>query len=241
MPDVKVFLATPMYGGMCTGHYSRSMMHVPTTLLSLGYDVGFNFIMNNSLVQCARNMLADIFLEDETATHLMFIDADIGFDAMDIVHMVKADVDVIAGIYPRKEINWTKVREAIAAGVPDEELPQHTGTLVINLLEGLDTQEVKVTEPVEIRAAGTGFMLIKREVLLGLKDKVNTYISDEGKTMYEYFYLKNDPKTNKQMSEDYAFCHLCREHGYKIYAAPWARFTHTGSYIFQGGVIPVIK
>ena len=36
------------------------------------------------------------------ATHLMFIDADINFDCIDILHMLQHDKDIIVGAYQRK-------------------------------------------------------------------------------------------------------------------------------------------
>lgn len=237
----KIFIATPMYGGMCTGAYTKSMMHVPGVLTQQGVAVGMRFVMNNSLIQSARNQLADLFLKDEDATHLMFIDADIEFDATDILHMINADVDVIGGAYPRKKIAWTRVREAVLAGVPDEKLEEHTGDMVIHMLGDIESAVVKATEPFEVKGIGTGFMLIKRDVLERLKGKVDTYLDDDGNTIHEYFFLKKSPETGKQMSEDYTFCQVCRENGIKIYMAPWAAFAHVGTYEFRGAPIRIYK
>jgi hypothetical protein len=40
------------------------------------------------------------------------------------------------------------------------------------------------------------------------------------------------------LSEDYYFCIKCREHGIKVYAAPWAVLGHFGTYLFEGGLLP---
>ena len=82
-------------------------------------------------------------------------------------------------------------------------------------------------------------MLIKKEVIERLKDKVDSYLDDDDSVLYEYFFLKKDPVLNKQLTEDYAFCWLCRDNGIKIHVAPWVRLNHTGSYTFTGSVIPV--
>ena len=44
-------------------------------------------------------------------THLLFIDADIGFSEKSIFRMLDFDKDVVAGIYPRKAIDWRKVKK----------------------------------------------------------------------------------------------------------------------------------
>jgi hypothetical protein len=235
---MKLLIATPMYGGMCTGEYTRSMLNVVPTLSSAGIAVSTAFIYNDSLITSARNKLATIFANHEF-THMLFIDADIGFEAQDIVTMIQADKDVIAGIYPKKKLNWGRVEMAVKAGVPTEQLQFHTGDLVVNLVGHEREKKVKPDEPVEVWGAGTGFMLIKKEVIERLKDKVDSYLDDDDSVLYEYFFLKKDPVLNKQLTEDYAFCWLCRDNGIKIHVAPWVRLNHTGSYTFTGSVIPV--
>lgn len=234
----KIMIATPMYGGMCTGQYTRSMLDVIPTLTSHGVNVATAFIYNNSLITSARNQLAAIFMAHDF-THLMFIDADIQFEAKDILTMLAADKDVIAGVYPKKRINWERLEMAVKAGVPTEELQNHTGDLVVNLVNNEREKVVKAAEPVEVYGAGTGFMLIKRGVFELLRDKVDTYLEDDDSVTHEYFFLMKDPELGKQLSEDYAFCWLCRDNGVKIHIAPWVRLGHTGTYQFNGSVIPV--
>ena len=69
-----------------------------------GIPFSYNTLMNESLITRARNLLAHTFLQSNS-THLMFIDADIGFNANDIISMINVDKDIICGIYPKKEIN----------------------------------------------------------------------------------------------------------------------------------------
>jgi hypothetical protein len=113
-----VFIATPMYGGMCTGFYTQSMLQVPTIARNAGIDVSFSFMFNESLIQRARNALVHAFSKRPECTHLMFIDADIKFNPADIVSLVMADKDIICGIYPKKEINWGLVYGGEPAGLP---------------------------------------------------------------------------------------------------------------------------
>ena len=99
-----IFIATPMYGGMATGSYTSSLMQTPITLSQNGIGLYYAHMMNESLVTRARNALTYDFL-NSPATHLMWIDADIGFNPMDIVSMVQANKDIICGLYPKKEIH----------------------------------------------------------------------------------------------------------------------------------------
>jgi hypothetical protein len=239
--NTKIFIATPMYGGMCTGAYAKAMMSVPGTMVNHGIAVAIRFVMNNSLIPEARNQLVDIFLKDTDSTHMMFIDADLEFDPMDIIHMINADVDVIGGVYPKKRIAWNQVRNAIAAGVPDEKLEEYTGDMVVSMLEDAREATVKATEPFEVKGVGTGFMLIKRSVFERLMGNIETYLNDDDEIVHDFFPLMKEPESGKKMSEDYSFCYLCRQNGIKIYIAPWAAFSHIGTYEFKGSPIRTYK
>ena len=239
-----LFVATPMYGGLCHGTFASSLLMMVNTFTQAKMGFTFSHMMNESLITRARDSLAYDFLAMTDCTHLMFIDSDIGFDARDIVRMVEADKDIICGIYPKKEINWNQVTEAVKEGVPPPLLKDYTGIFVMNAVNYEEQVHVKLNEPIEIANGGTGFMLIKRKVFEGLLDKVPTYNSDmylvtdkerKPRVTHQFFDTSIDPTSNNRLlSEDYHFCKLARDNGYKIWAAPWAQLSHTGSYTFSG-------
>lgn len=237
-----IFIATPMYGGSCTGGYTASMMKLVLLFAEREWELSFLFRINESLIDRARNALATLFLDTE-ATHLLFIDADIGFVPEDVVAMVEADKDVLCGIYPTKSINWSSVSAAVKKGAPDSELHKYTSNWVVNFLEKDAPSSLNVKEPFEIRNGGTGMMLIKREVLTTLKKSVEHYVgseSDEAMIKHKnlliprFFATSIDVETGVLLSEDYHFCKLWRNAGGKIFAAPWMRLSHVGTYVFQG-------
>src|SRR6516162_7673545 len=94
VPRPSVFIATPMYGGMASGIYTVSMVQLSAMFFRNKIDSLYAVTSSESLVPNARNVLANQFLESE-ATHLMWIDADIGFNALDIVSMLVADRDIV--------------------------------------------------------------------------------------------------------------------------------------------------
>lgn len=241
-PVAKLFVATPMYGGVCMGMFNSALMQLVGVCGQNQMLMYFSYMMNESLITRARNSLAYDFLETD-ATHMMFIDADIGFNPNDIPRMVHADKDIICGIYPKKEINWISVAEAVKRGVPPEQLHLHTGAFVVNLAPGEESKKGDINTPIEIANGGTGFMLIKRKVFEELSDKVPSYTNDmyhavdkvrKPKIIKEFFATSIDEESNRLLSEDYHFCKLARQHGFKVWCAPWASFTHTGSYNFSG-------
>lgn len=240
----KLFISTPMYGGQCFGFYAQSLLQLNNKLRDANIESMMSFMFNESLITRARNALAHQFLKTD-CTHLFFIDADIRFNAADVIPMLEADKDIICGIYPKKEINWGSVKRAMDAGVSNEELKWHTGSFVVNLVGYAGEVTVPVNEPVEIWNGGTGFMIIKREVFEKLADKVPSYTNDvtdlagniKADEIKEFFATSIEPGTNRLLSEDYHFCRIWREAGGQVWAAPWAHLSHIGSYVFEGALL----
>jgi len=242
----KIFIATPMYGGMCAGFYTQSIIQLLTTCQANGVDAEFSFMFNESLITRARNSLTHTFLKTD-CSHLMFIDSDIKFRAEDVIHMIRADKDILCGIYPKKEINWHSVKAAMDRGVPFDQLKSHTGSFVVNLVNYVGEVTVPVNVPVEIFNGGTGFMLIKREVFGKLGESVPSYSNDvvdlggkmqQSEPIKEFFTTSIEPGTNRLLSEDYHFCRIWRESGGQVHAAPWCQLSHIGTYAFEGQLTP---
>lgn len=245
-PKPHIFIATPMYGGQCTGFYAQSIVSIPGMANAFGADISFNFMFNESLIQRARNMMVHQFMKKTECTHLMFIDSDIKFNAQDIFTMLRADKDVICGLYPKKEINWWGVDRAVKLGLPVEQWKNYTGAMVVNLVDYKPEVSVRMDLPLEIYAGGTGFMLIKRKVFEKLAKKVKHYTNDvndlsgqiKADKIMEYFPVMIEPETGRLLSEDYGFCRLVRKAGMGVWAAPWVNLGHYGTYLFEGGLMP---
>ena len=72
--QIKCFIATPMYGGMCTGFYTQSLLKLQMGLQARGIPTAMSFMFNESLITRARNSLVHQFLKTD-CTHLLFIEA----------------------------------------------------------------------------------------------------------------------------------------------------------------------
>ena len=106
----KLFLATPMYGGNCVGMYTRAVADLAAICAKYGIPLQLYFLFNESLITRARNYCADEFLRSD-ATHMLFIDSDIGFNPQDVLALLAmqdddSDYDVIGAPYPKKCISW---------------------------------------------------------------------------------------------------------------------------------------
>lgn len=239
LPEIRVQIATPMYGGQATGVYIQSLLELSGVLTHAGIRLTCAFMFNESLITRARNNLTDQFLQTDN-THLLFIDADMKFRGIDILHMILADKDVVVGICPKKEINWHTVREAAVKG--EENLAKRTGSFVVNLLDGSSGISVPQNQVFEVAAGGTGIMLIKRRVFEKMRKKVPFFRNDMshlpgGKEIRQYFTESICPDTGRLLSEDYHFCHQWRKMKGKVHAAPWCKIGHFGTYLFEGQLI----
>ena len=72
----------------------------------------------DALITRARASLVSQFLDDPDATHLLFVDADIGFEPEQVLRLIECGADICAAVYPIKRIDWDKVRSIIEAGGP---------------------------------------------------------------------------------------------------------------------------
>ncbi len=246
----KLFVATPMYGGMAHGMYVKSCLDLQAVMGNYGIETKFSFLFNESLITRARNYLVDEFLRTDN-THMLFIDSDINFNPNDVLALMALDKDVIGGPYPKKAINWQNVMDA-ARKHPDmkaEELEKLVGQYVFNVVKG--TQQFNVTEPLEVLEIGTGYMMIKRHVFDKMRDAypmihykpdhVGQANFDGTRYIHAYFDTVIDAKgsitdggTDRYLSEDYMFCQMWRKIGGQIYLCPWMKTQHVGTYAFNG-------
>lgn len=109
----KLFVATPMYGGMNHGLFMKSCLDLQNLLTQYRIEIKFSFIFNESLITRARNYLVDEFLYRSNSTHLLFIDSDISFNPQDVVAMMALDKDIIGAPYPKKSIKWGNAKKAV--------------------------------------------------------------------------------------------------------------------------------
>ena len=165
----KLFVATPMYGGVNAGMYMKACLDLQGLCIQYGIEVRFSFLFNESLITRARNYLVDEFLRSGYS-HLLFIDSDICFDPQDVLAMLALDKDVIGGPYPKKSINWKNIALALVRNptVSPGELDNLTGEYVFNPVPGTTT--FKVSEPLEVLEIGTGYMMVKRQVFEKFKE-----------------------------------------------------------------------
>lgn len=229
-------MATPCYGGLVNERYAQSLVQLVSQAIQLGVQVGYFTRSNESLITRARNDLVATFLTTP-ATHLMFIDADINFNASDVFKMITADKDVITGAYPTKIIDWEKMSQGKNTV---EDLRKNSVRYASGLASAVKTPDGLY----EVQDGATGFMLIKRNVIESMikhypetryMPEIFDDPSQEGVEKYALFDTMID--NGRYLSEDYTFCRRWQNMGGKIYVDPTVILDHVGIYTFKGGSI----
>ena len=77
---VHLVVATPCFGGQVSSIYASSIFALQRTLHGLSNaDLTVHMRDGDALITRARANLVTLFLDNPAATHLLFVDADIGF------------------------------------------------------------------------------------------------------------------------------------------------------------------
>lgn len=157
-----VTIGTPCFGGNVSWLYTVSLLKLQNAFSGRGWGLQFLLQAGDALVTRARQTIVCHFLDSPDATHLLFIDADIGFEPEQVIRLVEFDADVTAAAYPVKQIHWELIPGAVAAG----RAPLESATLSYVLERDNSTSEVVVRDGfVKSHYAGTGFLMIRRTAL----------------------------------------------------------------------------
>jgi hypothetical protein len=248
-----IFIATPCYGGQLGEPYFRSMMRLAILFNKYNIQYTVSTLANESLVTRGRNTLTSFFMENQSATHLFFIDADIEFNPEDILRMVAYDKPIVVGAYPKKAINWNSIIGAARNPDLNEDentIEGHSSNYVVNFdfvtdKDGNKTPQVQIEDNlVKLKDAGTGFMCIRKDVIQQMFDKHPEYkyvndINVDQKFepyMYALFDTMIDPESRRYLSEDYMFCRTWQNMGGTVYLDPRTALNHVGHYTFRGNI-----
>ena len=214
MSNPHVYIAIPSYTGMIASSCVLGVVSLIDTIKSEGGNATLTFHSFNGNVADARNHLARGFLESD-ASHLLFIDDDMGFRESDIMRMLDAVADnprqVVAALCPRKN------RET-GAGDYDCYSP------ITPAMHGTDSL-------LGVTRVGTGIMLIPREALQAVLD-FGVVDTNKADGLVQFFVTKMGAES---LGEDYYFCDMCTAAGIEVSVAMWTTsVTHTGLHTYKG-------
>jgi hypothetical protein len=208
-------IGTPMYGGQCFDAYLLGVFDLQRECFDRKIPLSLHTIRNESLIPRARNRVLGDFLAS-ACSHLVFVDADIGFTGRDALRLIAHDKPLIGATYAKK------TREKYDPAF----VPLSSGVVVTE------------NELVEIACLPGGFMCISRDMAMQMagayRDAWYCDASRGGERVLDLFATFIDPETRNMWSEDYAFCHRWRQLGGQVFLDPNIMLTHNGTTTFEG-------
>jgi len=245
-PPPFIYLAVPCYGGQLTLHFTKSMLALQDACREKGIGLHIDLMGGDALITRARSRLAAQFLAHRQATHILFIDADIGFLPQNVFRLLEAKKEVIAAVCPLKQIDWEKARAAAKAGVAD--LQAASIGYVVRFLPTAD-KSVEVNDGfAQVSYGGTGFLMIERSAMQRICDahpelraKMRDMADNLAAEAVMVFDTMVEPETGQYLSEDYAFCRRWRDLGGEIWADFEARLTHVGHAAYTGSLMQALR
>lgn len=259
-----ICIMTPCYGGVCYINYVHSLMTTMDMCRQHGIQITVEFCKNDSLVSRARNNLVAKAMSHSEVTHLLFIDADITWNATDIFKLLLADKYLVGGVYPLKKYNWENLSNKIYPyeNVVKKWVDKKNGSQLKNIVSDHDMIQynmlkynVNFLESVlkidknlaKVRHIATGFMMIKRETITKMfeafpqtkyEDDVGFLQGKENDNAYALFDC--GVEEGHYFSEDWLFCHRWTKMGGNVYLDVSINLTHTGVEDFKGSFIASI-
>lgn len=210
----KVMIATPAYSGNVTIPYALSYAQTAAMLPVHGIGVQPLITSSGSLLVAERNRLVQSFWESD-CTHMLCIDADLGWPVQAVLAMLDTKKEFVAGVYPARgassEFIFRPVTNVLGEIVQDETNP--------HLLK--------------MEYVPAGFMLIAKSVILKMREKHrDLYYEPKDKRNNPepgFCFFNTEVWNGEFWGEDFVFCRKAREAGVDIWVDPLIQFDHAGT------------
>ncbi len=216
-----VYIAIPN-GGSIKSDVASSLLRETNVLLANGIGSQIDLGVRDSLITRSRDRIVANFMESQ-ATHLLMWDSDIiptepGF----VLKLLHANLPLVAGTAPFKN---------------------DTGHVVVVLDEAFKDKVGRFNMPtvngcVEVKCAGTGIMMIRRDVIGRMMrahlDKMYVCHVPGVIRRVEWALFQDAVRDMDRLSEDWEFCLRWRDLGEHVYIHPELVFEHIGERAYRG-------
>ena len=235
-PPAAIYLATPCYGGMAHAVFMEGLLALGPACAARGVGLQTQLGGGEALISRARGGMMAAFLASD-ATHLLFVDADIGFDPTSVFRLLDANLPVVGGLYSRKSAAWDG--ERAAAALRDE----FAGAAGQFEMEPLPDGAVIARDGFrQVASVGTGFLLIDRSAAQRLTDAypelrakmgdVHDAFAPSAVMVFDSFL---EPGTGRYLADHQAFCRRWRDQGGEVWADTQSRLSHVGQLVYKAG------
>jgi uncharacterized protein YlxP (DUF503 family) len=146
----KVFIGTVSSNATVSAYYTSSIFNSQKLLKENGIECYLDIIVNEPLIQLARNNILSLFIESD-CDELVFIDSDQAWNAEDLLKLINIDKDFVGAPVIFKNSNKYNV----------------------------SFTEIFEEDLVKVDSVGTGFLKISKKVAKAVSDLSKEYIDGE--------------------------------------------------------------
>lgn len=240
----KIIIATPAYGEMFFTPYVQSLFRLTRALDKRNWPSDFCSTSYSDIAE-SRNILLTYWYEKTDASHLLFIDADMGFDPQLVIDMIEFNKPVVGVIYPKKMVDLTRISDLTRSGQSAQRAIANSHDFVVRRpLRGTARNGF-----MQVDGCGTGIFLIQRSCVDVMVQKMPEIVDNDAnkpirrvpdirlggsEQLAEGFnrYIRAFDFVmveGQRLTEDYSFCHRWRHYCQgEVWANIAYEITHIG-------------
>lgn len=215
---VSLLIAAPSIDGKYEHSFLKAWHETMFGMAQNGVMVRFAQEIYNADICLARSKIISMF-QRSAYTHLLMIDADMGWDFNAVVRLFAANKDFVAIAGPKKSYPLR-----YAASFTDSD-----GTI-------LNLHMESASGCAEVSEVGMAFCLITKacadRMVAGYPELAFKGLTGE----FDYALFTPIVVNHKYYAEDFAFCYRWRNIGGKLFICPDVALKHTGGHTFEGAL-----
>lgn len=220
-----VFIAVPAYGCQINERTGLSLFRLGLRLGSFGVQSGIAMLSFPDIVETRNAYISMWYYNYPTYTHLLFVDADMGFPPELVTDMLVFDKELVGCFYRRKcdKTDWVGLT--------------------------IDGPQIMSHGFLPVSAIGMGVTLISRSCIDKMIEAYPQLVHDvpedapplemfSGQQLKKVFRCFDKfPMGYANLAEDYSFCKRWRDIGGEIWANIAHPIDHAGHKIFSGSLL----
>jgi len=209
-----VYLAVPSSRGTPCIEMQLSLQRACNEISAMGGDVELHYTVGDGILPRARNLFLTDFWRRKKFTDMLFWDDDVACEAGAIPRLLSHGVELVAGIYPKRE---------------------HPIKYPWRALEPLN---IRPDGLIEALVVPTGLMRISRacaekmiEYYRPTREFIDDNMDEPAVACFDFELVDR-----RYWGEDFVFCKRWREIGGRVWADSTLRLAHYGPQAFVGCV-----
>jgi hypothetical protein len=217
-------IATPIMDGKPDDTYNVSIHNTVPALREAGAKVDLMKLKYMADIYFSRIKLFGEFVRKKQYTHMLFLDADMGWQPQTVANMLLLNREFIAAVGVKKKYPLEFAFSMMGDDGKDMPFYYEPETMVGT-----------------VAAVGAAFMMISRscaeKMVEAYPEMQFDYENDVEYAVFDPIIINNGNNTpRRRLSEDYSFCYRWRQLGGKVEILMDATLTHTGNHTFTGNM-----